>query len=161
MVYYSHVYSNLNYAILSYGSANKGKLNHLNVLQRKIVRAICQHTPRAGEKFTTSKMFKKLNILKLEDMFKLELLKYLHKASRMILPKSLMENLTIKNKNDHYQLRSNKRLQFTKNRSQCKIYEQSIAYLGPKLWDNTEEDLKKLEYNKFIKAIKNKLLSDY
>ena len=35
LVYYSHAYTYLNYEILLYGSANKGKLNHLNVLQTK------------------------------------------------------------------------------------------------------------------------------
>ena len=78
MIYNSIVQSNLNYCILAWGY-NCGRLK---VLQRKAIRTITNSKYNAH----TSPLFKKLSLLKLEDMFKINMLKWYHKYVNGKLP---------------------------------------------------------------------------
>ena len=78
MIYNSIVQSNLNYCILAWGY-NCGRLK---ILQRKAIRIITNSKYNAH----TSPLFKKLSLLKLEDMFKMNMLKWYHKYVNNKLP---------------------------------------------------------------------------
>ena len=78
MIYNSIVQSNLNYCILAWGY-NCGRLK---ILQRKAIRIITNSKYNAH----TSPLFKELSLLKLEDMFKMNMLKWYHKYVNKRLP---------------------------------------------------------------------------
>ena len=74
-VYYSFVFSYLKYGILTYGSAKKTILYPLQVLQRRAVRAITLFGSLKNIHVNTDIIFRDLNILTLDRLFKLELYK--------------------------------------------------------------------------------------
>ena len=74
MLYYSLIYSRIQYGIVTWGTANKMFMQELNVKLNNIVRTIkysskyCPVTP----------LYKSLNFLKLEDIYQLELAKFMY-----------------------------------------------------------------------------------
>ena len=81
MLYYSLIYSRIQYAIVTWGTANKMFMQELNVKLNNIVRTItysskyCPVTP----------LYKTLNFLKLEDIYQLELARFMY---QLIIKKS-------------------------------------------------------------------------
>ena len=77
-IYTSLIMCYLNYGILVWGH----NLNRLIILQKRAVRIISCNKYIAH----TEPIFKRLNLLKLEDIFKLHQLKFYYKITKMLLP---------------------------------------------------------------------------
>ena len=163
--YYAHVYSHLQYAVLAWGSSNKSTLNKLNVLHRRVVRLMTLHGPlknffKYNDEDTQGnikslELFKSCEILTLTDIYKLELGKFMHKASTNLLPSSL---------NDLFMRpRYPRQQQFLVPLVRTKFGERSLRYSGPKLWESLEPQLKDpiLTCKAFSKAYKKILLQQY
>ena len=75
MVYYSMFHSHLSYCISSRGSASKTTLKPLDILQKRAVRIIT----RSNSKAHTKPLFHKLQILKMHDLYTLEIAKLMHR----------------------------------------------------------------------------------
>jgi len=73
-VYYSLIYSHLQYCISTWGMASRNALNPLEKLQKQIVRIITTHSYTAH----TNPLFQKLNFLKLKDICTLEIAKKMY-----------------------------------------------------------------------------------
>ena len=163
--YYAHVYSHLQYAILAWGSANKSTMKKLNVLHRRVVRLMCLHGPlknffkynqdEALGNIKSLELFKSCEILTINDIYNLELAKFMHKASNNSLPLAL---------NDIFiRPRYPRRTQFLLPFVNSKFGERSLKYAGPKLWESLESNLKdpSLSYSVFSKKMKTFLLEKY
>ena len=75
MFYYSFVYSSENYGITTWGIADQSKKHNIEVKMNNIVRTITWN-----KKFThVSHLYQNFNLLKLNDIYKLELAKFMHK----------------------------------------------------------------------------------
>ena len=82
MLYYSFVYSCVNYGITTRGKADQSKKLEIEVKMNNIVRTITWN-----KKFTrVSHLYQNLNLLKLNDIYKLELAKFMHKLYNNNLP---------------------------------------------------------------------------
>ena len=69
------MHSNLNYGIIVWGTATQNQLHEINVGMNNIVRTITWN-----KKFSlVSYLYKKLNYLKLNDIYHLKLAKFMHK----------------------------------------------------------------------------------
>ncbi len=90
-MYYSFIYSLLTYGISIWGNSSKSNLNKLITLQKQAVRIICDTAYRAH----TDSLFKTLKILKLQDIFLLEVLKFTYKFKLGILPTVFHDYFTI------------------------------------------------------------------
>jgi len=73
-VYYSLTYSHLQYAIGVWGGAGKTALNRLNLLHNKVLRAMAY----SSYKSRVSQLYKNLNFLKINDIYILEIDKFMH-----------------------------------------------------------------------------------
>ncbi len=73
-LYYSMVYPYMNYGITLWGSTHSTYTKKLEVMQKKAVRIV------GGSKYNdhTSPIFKQLEILKMKDMYILEIGKYMY-----------------------------------------------------------------------------------
>ena len=74
MLYYSLIYSRIQYGIVTWGTANQTLMLELNVKLNNIVRTITyssKHCP-------VTSLYKTLNFLKLDDIYRLELAKFMH-----------------------------------------------------------------------------------
>ena len=70
------MHSHLNYCISSWGSASASAMRLLFLLQKRAVRIITHSYPRTH----TSLLFSRLQLLKLHDIYKLEVAKLMHRV---------------------------------------------------------------------------------
>jgi len=87
MLYFSLVHCHLKYCIVSLGTATNSVLQPLEVVHNNILRAITYNNYRCH----ISPLYKSLNILKLYDIYKLELPKLIHKFHHEMLPTSFSD----------------------------------------------------------------------
>jgi hypothetical protein len=83
-IYYSVVYSHLNYGIQAWGSASSNDLEKLLILQKKAVRIMSGvqyfqiYDQPPGPLPASEPLFKNLEILKINDIFKLNIGKFIY-----------------------------------------------------------------------------------
>src|SRR5580693_7692375 len=82
ILYYTMVYPHLSYCNIIWGGASKLVLNRLTTLQKRAVRVIGKVKSRTS----TSELFKKFNILRLHDVYKLSLSMFMYKLIHGLLP---------------------------------------------------------------------------
>ncbi len=93
LLYNSLVLSHLNFSILAWGY----KCNRIIKLQKKAIRILCKSKFNAH----TEPLFKNLNLLKVEDIKKLQELKFYYKYKHDILPYYLQHIPFVCNNNIH------------------------------------------------------------
>ena len=75
MLYYSFAYSRIQYGITIWGTASQNQVHEIEVRLNNIIRTIT-----CSKKFAhVTKLYKKLNFLKIKDVYKLELAKFMDK----------------------------------------------------------------------------------
>ena len=80
-IYYSLIYSHIVYAIQVWGSANDTELEKILILQKKAVRMMVykdQYPKIPGPLNPTKPIFLELGILKIHDVFKLQVIKFIY-----------------------------------------------------------------------------------
>jgi len=82
-VYYSIVYSHLMYAIIAWGNSTKTIMRKLQVRQNLIIKVIYN---KLGRKTRLLPLYKSLNLFKIENIYKLELAKFMTRIHVKNLP---------------------------------------------------------------------------
>ena len=159
--YYSHVYSHLSYAILTYGMANKASLHRLQVLHRKCTRLMAQYGALSEINFRSLEIFKNMNLLTLDDICKLELGKLMHRSFHKTLPITFDTIFSLKTKMHSYNLRSNNVIMFQQPHATTAKMQNWITVQGPILWNSLPANIKEKSYKTFSKCLKEKMLNDY
>ena len=106
--------------------------------------------------------YKNLNILKVHDLCKLEIvsLMYLHEKSR--LPTTFNNKFIKPSEVYLYTTRSNQELTYYIPRFRLVRFEKSFAYTGVKIWNNIEKKLKQqFSYSQFPNTYKAILSEAY
>ena len=88
-IYYSLLYSHLVYAIQVWGSACSTEINKILVLQKRALRIITRndHFPSVpGPLHPTDPLFHKLEILKIQDIFKFQVSKFIFNCLQLNMP---------------------------------------------------------------------------
>ena len=144
--YNSYVLPYLNYNILHWGNTNATHLNPLIIIQKRIVRTI------AGADYLahTTPLFRKLNLLKIVDLYKFQAVVDTH----------------LKILNGSYKIEHNVNTR-NRNLSKSKYHrldrtQQSIASSGPMLWNDLPIELRLIKsIPRFKKKLKMFYLSTY
>jgi len=105
-------------------------LNQLNVLHNKIIRAMTYSSFRT--KITP--LYKNLNLLKLDDIYSLELGKIMLKFHTGNLPDNFNHLLTLVNQVHCHAKRSATRGAYFWQMAHTKYGKRSLRHLGPKIW---------------------------
>jgi len=87
MLYFSLVHCHLKYCIVSWGTATNSVLQPLELVHNNILRTITYYNYRCH----ITPLYKSLNILKLHDIYKLEIAKLMHKFHHEMLPTSFKD----------------------------------------------------------------------
>ena len=90
LVYYAMFHSHLQYSLIHWGRAYKSHCHNLVILQNKILRAslfLPMHHP-------TNLLYTKFGVLKLDDMIKMELAKFMFKFNNKMLTNSVVVETT-------------------------------------------------------------------
>jgi hypothetical protein len=155
LIYYANIQSHLSYGISAWGSMVKLKdIKKLQVQQNKAIRNMCN----VGRRVRMSDYYKKLNLIKIEDLVKLNLLKIAHRYIYGTLPVRLGNLFNLSHHNYHTRTRNYLRApQHTTEK-----YNTSFLGRSPHLWLYLEERLKEKDKLKnFIKHYCHHIIASY
>lgn len=155
-LYYTLVYPHLTYGITLWGSTYNVHINKLRVMQNKIIRAMLN----ANFTDPSKPLYAKLQILRLDDVYKLELGKYMYQYINNNLPQPLL-NMFEWTKDIHsYQTRQQTYLRPFKHR--LNVTKQSLLCKGPEVWNTLPEDIKqKYNLSSYVYTLKFSLTKEY
>ena len=156
ILYHSLIHPHLMYGLMLWGSACKKYLHPINIIQKKAVRTITHSVYNEH----TIGLFRKLNIVKLDDLYDLEIGKCMYLFATSGLPKPLN---TIYATNDQIHMHNTRhsrdahiQIQITQKLAR------SFVCKGPKLWQNLQHDLKSCKsYVSFKNKFKRNILQKY
>ena len=160
IIYKSLIEPHLNYGIMTWGCALKSHMKRLNILQKRSARLIDNSKYNSH----TDPIFKTKNILKLEDLFKLNCCKFYYKKLKGSLPSYHTEQL--------YTLaETNIVLQITRQQNNVYIHpvksqldKQTINYIVGNIWNSLPKNIREKSvhgFATFSSAIKKYYLSNY
>ena len=156
IIYKSIIQSNLNYCILAWGY-NCGRLK---TLQKKAIRIITNSKYNSH----TTPLFKDLAILKIEDMFKLNMLKWYYLYENKKLPHYFM-NFNVRKQHNIHNHNTRNRNDVTKPRTRIQAAKKSLRNHIPTIIGATSKEiLDKIQthsYHGFACYSKIKLLQEY
>ena len=137
-LYFSLIYLHLSYGVLIWGSANITNMKKLVTMQKKAIRIL------ANAKYNdhTNQLFWNLKLLKLEDIYKVEVAKLIYKFNTNNLPRPLRKIFLPNNKVHQRQTRQSDNLHIRKCRT--KLASQHITCKGPQIWNNLPNEIKTL-----------------
>ena len=134
-LFYSFIYSKLQYGILTWGSAKKNELGALSTRLNKMIKTIT-----LAKKFChVSPIFKALNILKIDDIYQLELGKFMYQKFNDNIPQKIdkdFKKLSFVHK--HYTRHTINK--FHLPRVNTCYGQKMLSFGGVKLWSKLDPD---------------------
>ena len=157
MLYFSLVHCHLKYCIVSWGTATNSVLQPLEVVHNNILRTITYNNDRCH----ITPLYKSLNILKLYDIYKLELAKLMQEFHHEMLLTSFKDvfqkTAEVHCDNTRYATNQNYFIQqFSTNAGKT-----TISYRGATLWGNKDQQFKDKSHNAFSNQYRSILLLQY
>ena len=132
-LYYSFFFSHILYGILVCGSATKSTIKPLQTLQNKVLKIINKSTWK--DHIVNNKFFHKFQILKISDIYKFELSKFMYsyhvKALPAIFDSYFLPIAEVHNYNTRSKSNQNYFLNFVNSNSG----KNSIKFYGVQLWN--------------------------
>ena len=155
-LYYSLVYPYLNYGILLWGNTYKKFLHKLEIAQKKPIRTI----NRAMYNEPSSPLFKKCNIIKLQDIYKLQCCKLMYEFLKNNLPTPIMNIFTVNSDIHGHNTRQLNDVHLPKVKTD--IVKRSYLCKAPVYWSQLSNNVKSSKTNNIFKRLLTKnLLSQY
>ena len=136
-LYYSMVYPFLIYGISLWGATFKTHLTKLFRTQKKVVRAIVGATYNAH----TNNIFYDLRILKLDDIYKINVSKFILAFMKHELPPPIMTLYTPAQNPQNYNTRQNMKFKIKPQIRRTLQASQSIIHNGPNIWNSLDNQL--------------------
>ena len=130
MIYFSLVYSHLQYAIGAWDSATKTSLHRLNTLHNDIITTISWSSYR----YHVTPFFSQLNLLKLEDIHQLQIAKLMHSFHSNRMPNTFDRLFTAVNSIHTHETRNSTSGQYFCHPVCSKYGKKSIKFKGPRIW---------------------------
>ena len=156
-IYNSLILSHLHYGILCWGFSS----HKLFKSQKKAIRVICKSKYNAH----TDRLFKELKLLKIEDIFRLQCLKFFYRLQHNTLPHYFATNFRfIQNANVHNrQLRHGNR--FRAERVNRQTTRKTIRHFIPSLLNSTSDhilnSINSISVHSFKRRVKKIYLNEY
>ena len=157
MLFYALVHPHLTYGILILDSTYKSHLNTLQLLQNKAMRAIAKR--RLSDKITP--IYRRLQVLKIIDLYKLETAKFKHQFSDKSLPASFEKYFTRTTFVHRYSTRTSERNDYFLPHFSISRLQRSIRFSGVKIWNSIPCKFKNLSLKKLISKYKLHLIKQY
>ena len=155
-LYYSFFYPHIDYGLMLWGGASKTALNKIFVIQKKAIRTIANTHYNAH----TTPLFAILKVLKLEDIYEMQLAKFIFGLYKNNMPKPLQSFFSTNSEIHHYGTRNRCNPIIRLHKSN--VAARSIFSQSYKLWYNMESDVKGLtSLFAFSKRYKKTILQKY
>ena len=153
-IYYALIYSRVKYGLSVYGTANRGLIDKIQVLQNQLLKVLTGKPYR----YCTNKLHNELKLLKIEDLYKQAILTFVHKFQNNKLPFvfdsyftsfSEIHNINTRNRNNN----------FIVPRVTSRLGSTNISFVGAVSWNNLDRLSKEIESEKsFRKSFKDTVL---
>ena len=161
VLYYGHVYSYLQYAVLAWSTANKKDMKKLISLHNRCIRLMCLHGPLYDLNFSAEELFNNLEILTTENISKFEMAKFMYKASNNMLPPSLLSHFTLTSSVHNYATRSHTNQEYRLPSYKLVQSQRWVSYSGIKLWQSVDPEIKCMPFAAFKRLYKTHLLENH
>ena len=136
LLYHSLVGTYLQYGIASWGSAKTTALSKLRNLQNKVVRYITHSSHMTN----VTNEYKKLGILKLDEIYFSEVGKFMYRSHNQTLPSSF--DGYYKCIGHSHNTRTRLISEYALPRPRTELGKQSLKYTGIKIWSEIPNDIK-------------------
>ena len=157
-LYYTLIYPHLTYGITLWGSTYNTHKKKLVIMQKRTIRII--ENVKYNEH--TNPLFIKAGILKLDDIYIVEVLKVVFKYLQGSLPLPLTKLFTLNTEIYERETRQRGDLHILKCRTT--LAAQHIAHKGPRIWNSLPTGIKNLRSSSlktFVKKVVGNLLERY
>ena len=121
---------------------------------------VLQHLP-ADTRLSNATIYRSLSLLQLSDIYKLELGKFMHKASYKALLKCLKEMVKRMDSVHNYPTSSSRKNIFYEHLSLTSSYRNWVSTAGISLWDSIEPSLRGKNFHEFKTEHRKLLVSLY
>ncbi len=153
-VYHSLFNSHLQYAILCWGFANSTNLHRLQVIQNRALRNMSK-CPRF---FRLDNFYLNYRILKVKDLYDLEIAKFMHQHHNSSLPVCFQNYFSVAYLRT---TRNSSNLNYNTPFYRSNRGQRSIKYYGPKVWNSLPITFRTLSKQNFKKRCRNHFLAKY
>ena len=119
------------------------------------------HGPLQNFFFSAFEMFKNMDLLKTEDIYKLEMAKFMYRLYHKELPNAFNEHFTRIDTMHSYQLRSVKTKVFYTKSARSKQYKSWVTHAGVELMSQIDSSLKDLSLKSFSLQLKKDIINNY
>lgn len=156
-LYFALIQPHLNYGILAWGNSNKNILHNTIILQKRAIRII----NKASYNSHTDPLFKKVEVLKLTDLFEHQVACFMHHYKTNKLPYSF--NNIFRSNREIHEIRLTRQANFVYS-DQCKSsFSGKLPIFNfPCIWNKWIKIVPYCDsHNTFKKCIKNHLISTY
>ena len=172
-IYYALVYSHLVYAIEVWGSACVTHMTKILTLQKRAIRLITykdQFPTIPGPLYPSEPLFLKLSFLKVEDIFILQVSKFVHKCINFDIINNFANWFKLNHEVHSHSTRTNYSSSLLDNTNNLSIpFGRTTNYglklikvSGPKLWNSLPLDIRNLKsLSNFKSSLKEHLLEKY
>ena len=173
ILYYSFVYPHLLYAIEVWGSADTTHVNKLNILQKRVIRMISFQDRRQDDySFPPSDpLFVNLGIIKIQDIFKMNVSKFIYKCLNKTNPSNFHSWFTLSSMCNNHNTRSkfiDIENSITTRNLFVSFYRtthyglKQLKVLGAKIWNNIPPLIRNNTSIKiFLNELKNSIINSY
>ena len=158
-LYYNLVYPYLSYAVISWGSAYTSHLKRIQAKQNHIIRVIFFATLYGKCTESALPLMNLLDILTVENIFRLQLLKFSHQWHKKQLPSIFDEYFHYASDVHSYHTRNATKGNFYKARFRTNAGKKTISALAVDCWRQLPTEMKNLSFFSFPKKVKQYLLS--
>ena len=156
ILYYSMIYPYLQYCVIVWGLTYPTNIRRIELLQKRVIRILNKSAFDAH----TSPIFKKLDLLKLNDICMLQLGQFMFHHKSSLLPERF-DNMFFKNDQIHtFNTRNSSKYHVPSCRTNIRQF--SVRFQGPKFFNSLPHDLVDIVSSTlFKKNLKQYLCSIY
>ena len=157
LLYYSLIYNRFQYGIISRGTATYSREKEI-VLRLNNIAWIMTWSRKFDH---VSILYKQQKLLKLVDIYKLELSKFMHQLNCNMTPKVSEKNFVKLESLHSYSTRQKTKNNYFLTRVNKTMSQKQLAFGGTKLWAPLGNSIKTKPLPVFKKTLKERMIRDY
>jgi len=157
LIYFSLFHSLLQYCIIDWGRAYKTVIRPVQVLQNRILK----YMTFSRRTSSANSIFKLLKILKVSDLYELNLEKFMYKYNADILPSSFNNFFSKLHCIHDHATRQQVSGNYHHKRVRTNYGKKMLQYIGPVAWGCISNNTKMLPLYMFSYRVKSRLLAGY
>ena len=156
ILYSTLILSYLNYGVLAWGNSLKTQMGKLFIVQKRAIRNICNVNYRAH----TNVLFYDNHLLKVEDIYFMQLGSFMYDFSSKNLPSALTQ--MFKTNNEVHEYNTRQASSFHISRARTKFTLDTIVCTGPRFWNSLDSNITHaVSISVFKHKLKSYLLSKF